>query len=757
MIPQHHNKYQFSITLLEDTHIGTGVGNALIDSFNTCDDNGYPIIWRQHLKGVLREAASDWARFSGIESHSEMVKKLFGEERENLSQGVLIVYSAEMSQQDKEAKSPDDHFIYLSSTALGKKIAGAGAEQSLHNCAAQDGSLRTKQYMRAGTRFECRYQFFGVAQSELEQYQEAMRAILQRMYALGSQKHRATGAITISEPVPVPTQQSTFTPLTFPEGDNQAANVGATINLTFKALEPLRLPATNKPGDLVTTDTFIDANKVLGALANWCKKHDKQQLFQHLLNGEIGVGYAWPAAHENTEISFALPQHFGVEKTSADPQNGDLPWWYSHAAPLPELNINVVENGATTQSGNDARPKLKKVLPGHYISLDGNQPQRWLLHKQKTAVHLRNGLTNRESKSHDSMLFTEEVLPKGSLFTCQIHLPNQALFNIFNRDFLAHAVHSTGEGSQPVLMGRGNAPVALLNAKLAVPPAMPEINEATESVTLVTTSPLLVYNSQLQPHTRLSFAMLAQALNDELSESLSGFIEQHNHLFYQRSSTCTISGFNPASGLPKRSEQAIAPGSVLHLNWKELRLKLDKTQQNEITTLLQQLCEQTATGQKQAQGLGRFYLYASSPENSPELVWASANQQEIHTSAYSATEQVYQQADALWKNVSRDCVKHISKQQWQQLGQRLRRLEYEKSAQIGSEKSIKDIFDALLTRHVHDNSWSKADKLFGAWWNAIVSMDEESQIQFSLYLFDEIWLHRKKIDSAENSSNKEEA
>ncbi|UAA37402.1 hypothetical protein KIH87_11820 [Paraneptunicella aestuarii] len=738
------NSYTFTLTLLEDTHIGTGVGNGLVDSFNTRDDQGYPIIWRQHLKGILREAAFDWARFTGNKEHLKTVNALFGAERENLDQGCLIVFSAELSEEDKQVRSPESFFIELSSTALGKQAHKdtkneMSKERSLYNRAAQDASLRTKQYMRAGTEFTCRYQFFGVSSdqsSKLKTYQEAMLCILKRMYALGSQKHRATGAIQLGCLKPTPEIENASV--------NQQSKVefkgeNTLVQLTLEALEPVRLPSTNKPGNVVPTDTFIDGNKMLGALANWCKQNKQPALFNRLINGELGVGYAYPVPASDVNFCFPLPQHFGVAKAGASQgavegeqeQAGSsavsLPWWFNNTKTLPQVNAPVVGE----REGESSAPKLKKVGEGHYVSFVKDKADSWALLKQKTAIHMRNGLTNRDSKRDDANLFTEEVLPKGTLFSCQLCVPTKALLEELNHGMLTGLLQG-----QPLLIGRGGAPVRVVNAVSVAKPKMPAITEKTSSVTVVTTSPWLVYDDNLQPYSELSVEMLAKALN------LNGETIPEEHLF-KRSSTTAITGFNPASGLPKRSEQAIAAGSVLHFDWQNLTHE----QRELVTQLLVKLFEKPAIGQRQAQGLGRFYVYA----DVPELVWASAGTQEANNSSspYCNTEKLYEQADLLWKDkisdslkkTIKDTDKNVSKQQWQQLRQKVRRLEYEHASGTDSSSAIADLFKQFTKREIHNNAWLSVEQAFKVWEEEIKGKVFGDQITFSLYFFDKIWLH----------------
>lgn len=743
MSQPYNNSYKFKLTLLEDTHIGTGVGNGLVDSFNTRDDQGYPIIWRQHLKGILREAAFDWAHFTGKDEDLNTVNALFGAERENLSQGCLIVYSAELSEDDKQLRSPESFFIELSSTALGKQ---AGSEEnkmsearSLYNRAAQDTSLRTKQYMRANITFQCGYQFFGVSGSIIETYQQAMLCILQRMYALGSQKHRATGAIKLTQPEPLAAVSNQTSNLSF-EG-------GTLLNLRLEALEPLRLPSTNKPGNVVPTDTFIDGNKMLGALANWCKQHGKKNLFDKLVSGEIGVGYAYPTASADAQICFPLPQHFSSikvgdeqlsESRASNPSGSDKPWWLGSDKVLPQLDVHFT---TPRQGNNNApnQPKLKKVGAGHYVSLATNKADNWTLLKQKTAVHMRNGLTNRATKKEDANLFTEEVLPKGTQFICQLHIPNETLFNEVNEELLAELFKG-----QHLLVGRGSAPVKLLKAETAAIPKMPEIGADTKSVTLVATSPWLVYDDDLQPYSKLSVEMLAKVLNLSCDSITDEYV-------FKRSSVTDITGFNPASGLPKRPEQAIAGGSVLHINWN----KLTDEQKKQATLLLQELVAKPAIGQRQAQGLGRFHLYL----NVPTLAWESsgsaknASQSSPYSSFYSNTEKLYEQAEVFWGEINQDSLNSVSKQQWQQLRQKLRRLEYEHASGSGSTSVIADLFNKFTRREIHNNAWLKVKDVFKLWEKEILRLRFEDQITFSLYFFDKIWLYitadKKQVNDKE--------
>ncbi len=730
--------YEFTIELLEDTHIGTGVGNHLVDSFNTTDEQGHPVIWRQHLKGILREAANDWVelgKLSELEDDREnLVNQLFGAPNQNLQQGCLTLYSAYIK--DPQSQSPEQFFINLSSTALGKKTDRNS--DGLFNRAAQEGSLRTKQYVRAGTKFSCEYQLFGELSAEEEvRLNNAMQRIIKRMYALGSQKNRATGTIKITH-----------------KGskahEDKALNLSATdattfINLTLEALEPLRLPATNKPGNLVTTETFIDGNKLLGAFANWCKQHQKNACFQAIINGQISFGYAYPVSNlkggENN-ISFPLPQSYQAPKAGLDAQGEgikaeqDTPWWLNSSKPVPvEPLVNT---------------KLKKVGAGHYVSLNTSHPNNWHLSKQSTSLHMRNDISK-----HD--LFTEETVPKGTRFQCQLLITDRDV----RKQFIETILTPVYQQGQPLLIGRGGAPVKVTLAN-AVPleQMLPTVNEKNFQYTLVTISPWLIYNEQLQPETKLTPKVLDDAFG--LGTCLQDAFEEGKT--FAQSQTTLISGFNPASGLPKRTETAIASGSVIRFEIENQNESQNQNQRKAINALLDKLNTCFAVGQKQAQGLGRFYVYTGAPA----LEWSNGNHSNSNTcSFYSRREQIYQQVDANWpgfdealNQVSKS--KQPSKQQWQQLRQKFRQVEYAHNQQPDQKQeevhkqAIANIFKPFIDRKVNNNPWKAISRALELWKEAIQSKDIGEQLIYSLYLFDKIWLPLTTTTENSPQTSKEE-
>lgn len=728
--------YEFTIELLEDTHIGTGVGNHLVDSFNTTDEQGYPVIWRQHLKGILREAANEWVELGeavGVEENRQKISEtLFGASNQNRNQGCLTLYSAYI--EGSQNQSPEQFFINLSSTALGKKTDRNS--DGLFNRAAQKGSLRTKQYVRAGTKFSCEYQLFGEFSAEEEaRLNNAMQSILKRMYALGSQKNRATGAIKIIHKGSKTHEDKAL--------NLSMADAPAFINLTLEALEPLRLPATNKPGNLVTTETFIDGNKLLGAFANWCKQHQQNGCFQAIINGQISFGYAYPVSNlkdvEN-DISFPLPQNYRAPKVGlnnkgeAESVDQHLPWWLQKTKPIPKEPIKD--------------EKLKRLSTGHYVSLNTSDPNNWHLSKQSTSLHMRNDISK-----HD--LFTEETVPKGTRFQCQLLISNSDV----RKQFIETILTPVYQQGQPLLIGRGGAPVKVTLAKaLPLEQMLPTVNDKTSRYTLVTTSPWLIYNPQLQPETKLTPKVLDEAFG--LGTCLQDAFEEGKTL--TQSQTTLISGFNPASGLPKRTETAIASGSMI-------RFEIENESQNQnqrkaINALLDKLNTSPAVGQKQAQGLGRFYVYTESPE----LEWSNGNHSSSNIcSFYSQREQIYQQVDAIWpgfvkalNQVSKS--KQPSKQQWQQLRQKFRQVEYahnqqpEQKQEDVHKQAIANIFKQFVERKVNNNPWEAISTALELWKNAIQSKDIGEQLTYSLYLFDKIWLSLTTTTENIPQSNKEE-
>ena len=70
-------RLDFKIELLEDLHTGTGSGDAFLDGVQDRDENGYPVIDKDHFRGVLKDSAECLQKLRQIENAS--VTRLFGD------------------------------------------------------------------------------------------------------------------------------------------------------------------------------------------------------------------------------------------------------------------------------------------------------------------------------------------------------------------------------------------------------------------------------------------------------------------------------------------------------------------------------------------------------------------------------------------------------------------------------------------------------------------------------------------------------
>jgi len=69
-------RYQLTVTLLEDLHSGTGTTSGHLDGVQTRGRNGRPVIRDSHLIGLMREAAFELVAFGRADDAS--VGRLFG-------------------------------------------------------------------------------------------------------------------------------------------------------------------------------------------------------------------------------------------------------------------------------------------------------------------------------------------------------------------------------------------------------------------------------------------------------------------------------------------------------------------------------------------------------------------------------------------------------------------------------------------------------------------------------------------------------
>ncbi|WP_440055961.1 RAMP superfamily CRISPR-associated protein [Pseudoalteromonas sp. T1lg65] len=541
--------YHLKITLLDDIHTGSGLGTELINSLQARDGKGYPVLWRQHLKGLLKQKRLELEELAPNNKYTTHFQKLLADNGQD--DCILIPGSCFMDPQQKEVT------MLWSNTARESSRSISLDEVSL-NRAPKAKSLRTQEYIKAGTTFNSTW-YLCVNEDKYQEYQEAFEILLQRVSHLGANKNRGSGQILLNKDV-------TITKLENTSQDNADID---TLDITLTNLEPLRLPNTDIPGNIIPTNTHLSGSQLAAAFANWCRLQNNRDLFEAFITKKFTVSYAYPMHPEKCEPSVPAPLNLQTEKASCN--KVELPWW----------SQNLAQKQYIDGYSNDPNKKAKRLKGSNYITID---EQAHTLFSQPVAIHMRNSVrTNFDDGSvDDSKLFSEEIIPEHTQFhftiTAEDNKQLQALHKLLEQSPL------------PLLLGRGKAPCEINPNAYSKQANRALTFDSEKTLTLVLASPLLCYNPQtVEAYTQLNHDVL-----NTLFEGLA-LSSEDCHSF---SEPTKLTGFSHETGLPKQPIPCIAAGSSIHIRHPE-----------KATELVKKLSQCLALGEKQHDGLGQYWWY----------------------------------------------------------------------------------------------------------------------------------------------------
>jgi hypothetical protein len=306
------SRYQFTVTLLEDLHTGTGTGaGAELDAVQIVDQSGQPVIRDTHLKGLLRAAGEDLVRL-GVET-ADKVQQLFGDGGSS-NQGALFVRSLRLV---REVGGTDDCGV-PQQPHPGRRLVWTSTAREKFSRVPRDDTLRTVEYVAAGTRFA----------GEMTLRNPDLAALLdrcvKRLDRLGSRRNRGAGLICSKLVGPMDMQPANTPP------ERQAGQI--RLRLLLKNLEPLCLPLTGYPGNIISSECYIRGQQLLGAFAAWSLAQGGDARLW--LERKVSVGNALPlpsgltvsAPNELQRWDVApMPLHLYTYKPSG-PKNLNWPW-----------------------------------------------------------------------------------------------------------------------------------------------------------------------------------------------------------------------------------------------------------------------------------------------------------------------------------------------------------------------------------------------------------------------------------------------
>lgn len=524
---------QLHVETLEDLHTGSGTGGGDVDALVQRDRHGRPVIRASHLKGLLREAGEELIAFGALATGE--LRALLGTEGEG--RGGLRLTS-----------------LRVPGGAESRMLIWGSTQRVKNGRAPKPDTLRFIEHVAAGTRFEA---ILRLADARL---QPLLERLLKRIDRIGGARNRGSGLVRLDWQVQSP---RALTPSLLQEGH------GATLRLVLRNLEPLCLPATGYPGNLIKSHSFIRGQALRGALMAWAIHNghgEAVRLFEHL---SVGDALPLPAGCDSVEQVIPIPLSILTDKPSGG--NEAIPWWADGGG------------GAATCDALGELPEAeeKRKRPGahEYLCRLANDTQ-WQRYSPVMRVRLRNATPKRAS-TENTRLFSLEEIAEDTGFQAEVHFADAGTLKSFLDRFAPVLA-----GMDWLALGRGGAPACIDSFSLAAASTLPPA--LVDDWTMTLTSDSILRGERLGFLDNLDCERLCQ---------LAG-IEGRNEwrIVTNVVEPTSVHGFNAATGLPRASALALRRGSCWRIAGPGS------------ADLARALFEKGALGERTGEGFGRFVI-----------------------------------------------------------------------------------------------------------------------------------------------------
>ena len=580
----------FSCKLLEDLHSGSGVGRLkTIDDCHARDAVGRPVVWYSMLAGLLRDAAEELAELQHPLATAARVKRLFGTEGQAVRSALVCrsLHFDRPNSQTAPASAGGDQTVVARTAAdlAALFVSVASTAREVHSRRPLDETLRTVEYAIAGVVAGGELRFRGDDDDE-----RLLKLCLQRLLALGGGRSRGAGRIRVSE-VQVQSLPESATDLLV------RGPASRRLRLVLKNLEPLCLPATAYPGNILDTETYLPGSTlrcaVLTALrpGGLASDQDLERLAAgdgaQFTNGYFVSAELLDRGGELPRLgSIPLPLTAKEAKATALPGGSSgIPWWVeTDRAQQPWLSNPSREQDSLwkereTESVAEAvTSSFKRVKTDDYlITADGTT---WYRQRPAVVTLMRNRTpVRRQDRGFDSRrpgatedndlekadLFSEIVLAEDQCFVCDLIFGSDVAAEAFLRaaapllaaDEAQRAWLRVGRGGRPVRVERVAWLANALTPQRASPPKGKEHSfSLTLTSDLIARSPDLTFRTTLDATT---LVQLAEFTGDEAAQLAKGLVVDSQASL---SETRIVHGFNTAAGARRSPALGIRRGSA---------------------------------------------------------------------------------------------------------------------------------------------------------------------------------------------------
>ncbi len=526
---------ELEATAQEDLHTGTGTGSGDVDALVQRDRTGRPVIRASHLKGLLREAGEELIALTADKNaeaqKTKDLNRLFG--TKGAGRAALSLASLRVSE------------------GGGSLVWGASARKA-GSRAPEGDTLRYVEYVAAGTKFKASLRLADPGLKPL------LETLLRRVDRIGGDRNRGGGLIELNWSDSAAVKDS------HPEVQK------SRLRLVLRNLEPLCLPATGHPGNLIRGQSFIRGQTLRGALMAWAIRAGRTDCLD--LFRRLAIGDALPLPEGAKTAATVLPIPLSI--LTPKPKGGDptRPWWAA---------------GATDPAADDSLYREKKEgeekpkRPGaHEYLCQEPHGGPWLRYSPAMSVRLRNA-TPKRGAGGEANLFSLEEIAEDTRFQAELRFDDPKDVPVFI-DAFAPVI-----GGDWLAVGRGGMPVVveLLSHEIAKGGGTNQ-----DDWTLTLTSDLIVRGPNLGFLDNLDISTLCKLAGMDTSAGGDWKIRQGV------AETERLHGFNAVTGLRRTSALALRRGSC----WRISGLGS--------AALAQALAAKGALGERTSEGMGQYVI-----------------------------------------------------------------------------------------------------------------------------------------------------
>ena len=507
-----YKKLKIGLELLEDAHIGTGAGGDMtVDAFCQIDKDGFPMIPASQVKGIMKDVTENFGILDknktiniGTETISE-IDELFGKEGYD-KQGKMVLGSfyciKEKKKNSDEDKPSEDYFTIWQRTAMEneRKIA-------------DDDSLRSFEFVKAGTKFES----FVLLP---EEYAVKIEQIFKKTDTIGHSRTRGSGLCRIT--------------ITHPEEDNPTKEATTDkIRIYIKNLDSVCLPSrkiTSGAENFIPTERYIRGQRLKGAIAAYIAEHFGDKEAEFVFDDEFKITDAMPFKYDSGSYE-VIPVPMSFQKNKFTPlENVEKPenkphWSFDYKKEYIDL-LN------TEKKGND---KLSRLKNGETLCRKAGDAQ-WQVYIVPIIARMRNQL----NKGEKTDLFTEEHIQEDTVFAFDLHINDLNQFNKTMKEIM--------NGKHYLRLGRGGRPFKIIDFH-----KIEEKKVESKEKYILFASDTILRDKNLNFYTGID----QKVLDDIFGEKRYELID-NTHV-----ESIRISGFNAASGFVKNPKIGIKAGSII--------------------------------------------------------------------------------------------------------------------------------------------------------------------------------------------------